>query len=77
MATPRPSGAIDAPHSTDPRELLTVDEVADILKVGRTTVYELLNSGDLPSVTIRRCRRILPSDLNTYIASMRAEVAHA
>jgi excisionase family DNA binding protein len=58
-------------------ELLTVEQVADTLKIGRTTVYELLTSGDLPSVTIRRCRRVLRSDLNAYIARLRSEAAHA
>lgn len=58
-------------------ELLTVEDVADILKVGRTTIYELLNSGALPSVKIGRCRRVLRSDLNAYIASLRSEAAHA
>lgn len=57
-------------------ELLTVEDVADTLKIGRTTVYELMASGDLPSVTIRRCRRVLRSDLNAYIARLRAEVGH-
>jgi excisionase family DNA binding protein len=61
----------------DTDEMLTIDQVADILKIGRTTVYELLNSGDLASVTIRRCRRVLRSDLNAYIARLRAEMAHA
>lgn len=58
-------------------ELLTVEQVADILKIGRTTVYELMTAGDLPSVTIRRCRRVLRSDLNAYIARLRSEVGHA
>jgi excisionase family DNA binding protein len=58
-------------------ELLNVEQVAQRLGVGRTTVYELMNSGELPSVTIRRCRRVLRSDLNAYIARLRAEAAHA
>ena len=58
-------------------ELLTVEEVADILKIGCTTVYELLNSDELPSVTIRRCRRVLRSDLNAYITHLRSEAANA
>ena len=58
-------------------ELLTVEQVADILKVGRTTVYELLASGDLVSITIRRRRLVLRSDLNAYIAHRRSEAAHA
>lgn len=58
-------------------ELLTIEQVAEILKIGRTTVYEEMNSGALPSVTIRRCRRVLRSDLNAYITRLRAEAAHA
>jgi excisionase family DNA binding protein len=61
----------------DTDELLTVDQVADILKLGRTRLYEIMDRGDLPSIRIGRSRRILPSDLNCYIARLRAEVAHA
>jgi len=58
-------------------ELLTIEQVADRLKIGRTKTYELINRGDLPSVTIDRCRRVLRSDLDAYIARLRAEVGHA
>ena len=58
-------------------ELLTVEEVEQRLKIGRTKVYELINRGDLPSVTIDRCRRVLRSDLNAFIARLRTEAAHA
>jgi excisionase family DNA binding protein len=57
-------------------ELLTVEEVEQRLKVGRTKVYELINRGDLPAVSIDRCRRVLRSDLDAYIARLRAEAAH-
>lgn len=58
-------------------ELLTVEQVTEILNIGRTTVYELINSGELPSITIRRCRRVLRSDLDAYIARLRSEAAYA
>lgn len=58
-------------------ELLTLDQVAAVLKIGRTSVYELLNSGALPSVTIGRSRRVLRSDLDAYIARLRSEAIHA
>jgi excisionase family DNA binding protein len=38
--------------------LLTVEEAAERLSIGRTKVYELLRAGVLESVTIGRCRRI-------------------
>jgi excisionase family DNA binding protein len=62
---------------SDDDELLTVEQVADILKLGRTSIYELMASGDLPSVKINRCRRVLRSDLNAYIGRLRSEAAHA
>jgi excisionase family DNA binding protein len=33
-------------------EVLTVEEVADLLKVHRTTVYRMLKSGELPAFKI-------------------------
>ncbi|MDA8047455.1 MAG: helix-turn-helix domain-containing protein [Actinomycetota bacterium] len=38
--------------------LLTPAEVAELLSVSRTTVYELLNRGLLPSIKLGSCRRI-------------------
>lgn len=39
--------------------LLTVEEAATALRIGRTKVYELLKDGDLRSVTAGR-RRLVP-----------------
>ena len=33
-------------------EVLTVEEVADLLKVHRTTVYRMLKTGELPAFKI-------------------------
>lgn len=44
----------------------TVTEAAEYLNVARSTVYELMNSGELPSKRIRRCRRIEWSDLEAF-----------
>jgi len=41
-----------------PRLLLSPEEAADALKIGRTRVYALIASGDLRSVLIGRSRRI-------------------
>lgn len=43
------------------RVLLTPEEAAEALGVGRTTVYALIKSGDVESVQIGRLRRI-PTD---------------
>jgi excisionase family DNA binding protein len=49
-------------------ELLKPIEVVQILKIGRTKVYELIDRGDLPSITIDRCRRIPRSAVDAFIA---------
>ena len=47
--------------------VLTVEESADLLKVGRTTVYELIRSGQLDSIVIGRLRRIRHTALVAYL----------
>jgi len=39
------------------------------LAVGRTTMYDLVARGDLPTVKIRRCTRFRVEDLDAYISS--------
>lgn len=56
--------------TTGPKLLLTPTEAAARLGVGRTTLYRLLQSGELLSVTIGRCRRIKPDALAAYAASL-------
>ncbi len=53
------------------RILLTPEEVAKRLSVGRTTVYELIGSGQLESVTIGRSRRIPTDALHEFVNRMR------
>lgn len=48
-------------------EAMTVPEVMAALRVGKSTVYDLIRSGTLPSFTIGRARRIDAADLATYI----------
>ncbi len=57
--------------------LLTPDEVAGRLKIGRTMVYELLEHGELPSIKIGRCRRIPASAVDTFIQRKLKEAADA
>ncbi|MGW1120655.1 helix-turn-helix domain-containing protein [Streptomyces tanashiensis] len=47
--------------TTAPVELLTVPETMARLKLGRSTVYDLIRSHRLTSITIGRARRI-PAD---------------
>ena len=50
--------------------LLTVMETAEKLKVGKSTVYNILQSGELPAVRIRSAWRIREQDLEDYIERM-------
>jgi excisionase family DNA binding protein len=52
--------------------LLTVKDVARILQISRTTVYELIYAGVLLSVKIGNCRRIRRSDLEDYVHGLGA-----
>ncbi len=48
--------------------LLRVDEVARALSLGRSKVYELIASGELPSITIGAARRVPLDALRAWIA---------
>lgn len=58
-------------------ELLTIDEVAERLRVGKRTVERFLADGDLASVKIGRRRLIPAPELERYvrIAQRRGRVA--
>ncbi|MEV5170460.1 helix-turn-helix domain-containing protein [Streptomyces flaveolus] len=56
-------------------ELLTVAEVMARLKVGRSTVYDLIRTRRLHSVTIGRCRRIPAYALGDFIAGQMERAA--
>lgn len=45
---------------------LTPEEVAEILKIKKHTVYQLVKRGDLPAFRIGRKLRINPRDVETY-----------
>ncbi|KWT59921.1 MULTISPECIES: helix-turn-helix domain-containing protein [Streptomyces] len=56
-------------------ELLTVPEVMARLRLGRSTVYDLIRSHRLVSITVGRARRIPLSSLRDFIADQIAEAA--
>lgn len=51
--------------------LLTVEEAAKRLRLGRTLVYRLIASGELESVTVGRLRRVPAECLTEYVATLR------
>ena len=48
-------------------EMLTTDELIRWLGLGRTKVYELLRSGEIPSYKIGRVRRIRRQDVEAWL----------
>lgn len=55
-----------------PRVMLTVEQVADALGIGRTTAYALIKSGELRSLRIGRLRRVPLDELQAYTARLDA-----
>ena len=51
------------------RELLKVDEVAALLKLGRTKVYQLVAEGELPAVRIGKVLRISAEALQQWLST--------
>lgn len=54
------------------RLLLRPEEVAKALCVGRSTVFELMRSGELRSVKIGKSRRIPTEAVHEYLAGLGA-----
>jgi excisionase family DNA binding protein len=51
--------------------LLTITEAAERLSVGRSTIYELINRGDLPAAHIGRSARISVTALEEFAHAKR------
>lgn len=47
--------------------LLRVTDVADYLNISRSLAYQLIQSGQIPSVRMGRSVRVRPQDLNNFI----------
>lgn len=59
---------------TPPRLLLKVEEIAEILNVGRSTAYHLVLTGEIESVTVGRLRRVPAEAVTEYVNRLRADV---
>lgn len=47
--------------------LLTVAEVAEVLRVSNMTVYRLIKAGDLPALRVGKNYRIREADLTRFL----------
>lgn len=55
---------------TDDADLLTVEEAAERLRIGRTKMYGLISTGEVESVTIGTLRRVPPECLTAFVAEL-------
>ncbi len=58
----------------DRKVLVSVEEAAEMLSLGRSVVYRLIMRNDVRSVKIGRCRRIVVSSLHEYVATLASHV---
>jgi len=56
-----------------PHVMLTVEQAAEAIGIGRTTMFALVKSGDIESVLIGRLRRIHPAAIDNYLERLAAE----
>ncbi len=63
-----------SPIVTDvPNVVLTVEEAAKALRIGRTSMYALIKSGDIQTVLIGGLRRVPVAVIHRYVASLMPE----
>jgi excisionase family DNA binding protein len=60
-----------AQRQEEPTEVLTVNEVCEALRLGRTVVNSYLWDGTLPSLKLGRRRLVLRSDLEQFLQEHR------
>ncbi|RKT84854.1 DNA binding domain-containing protein, excisionase family [Saccharopolyspora antimicrobica] len=68
--TPETPEAEAKVHTLPGRVLLTVEEAAQQLGIGRTKAYELVKSGEIESVQIGRLRRVPRAAIDGYAARL-------
>ena len=57
--------------SPTPRVLLTVEDAADRLSIGRTTMYALIKAGHVNTVRVGNLRRVPAEALDDYVHQLR------
>jgi excisionase family DNA binding protein len=64
---------VDVTVQADERLLLSVDEAARRLSIGRSLLYELLAAGEIRSIHVGRLRRVPIAALTDYINRQASE----
>ncbi len=63
--------------SRSPVCLVSATDAARVLAIGRTTLYEIVKSGDLTPIHIRRCVRFSMYEIRQYVESLTRGLTHA
>ncbi|WP_194907006.1 helix-turn-helix domain-containing protein [Catenulispora rubra] len=48
--------------------MYTVEQAAELLGIGRTTMFGLIHDGEIGTVSIGRARRVPADEIDAYIA---------
>ncbi|MGO9153868.1 helix-turn-helix domain-containing protein [Mycobacterium sp.] len=64
-------GPVEHPVPKASTQLLTVKDVVDALRISRSSVYRLFDSGELTWVQIGSSRRVRSEDLTLFIEQHR------
>jgi putative molybdopterin biosynthesis protein len=56
-------------------ELLTIEQVQELLKVGRTFAYSLTKRGELPTYRVGRLLRVRRRDVNHWLEQRKCIVS--
>jgi excisionase family DNA binding protein len=68
---------MSSPAAPDHAVLLTVEEAAERLRIGRTSMYRLVSTGAVETVTVGRLRRVPAECLAEYVARLRFDARSA
>lgn len=60
----------------EPLVLVTVEEAARRLSIGRTATYMLVLKGELQSVKIGRTRRVVVASIDDYVSKLLQQAHH-
>ena len=63
---------LERDREREPPILLKAEQVCSIVNLGRSKVYELIATRQIPSISIGRSRRVLREDLMAWIEKQRA-----
>jgi len=73
MSDQPPTPEVPASRPMPAQVLLTVEEAAERLHIGKTKTYSLVKAGEIESILIGRLRRIHIDAINAYAARLTTE----